>query len=79
MERVIVTKAFVGLIHMQVCAVKDASDEEIIDVCNADNLCGTTGGWGPVCRNTEPEDIFGQTMPVQCEQEEDRMHFLVSC
>ena len=35
MERVVVSREFMGLFSMQVCAVKDATDEEILEVCRA--------------------------------------------
>ena len=69
----------VGLCHMQVCAVADAPDEEILKVCNDENLCGTINGWVLVCRSTEADDLFGDRSPVVCEKEEGRIHFLVSC
>ncbi|MCH8135376.1 MAG: hypothetical protein IIB77_05285, partial [Proteobacteria bacterium] len=46
--RVIITKAMVGICHMQVCAIDDATDEEILEKCNAENLAGTKNGWGHV-------------------------------
>lgn len=77
MDRVIVTRPMVSLLAMQVCAIKDATDEEILDVCNRDNPAGTTNGWTNVVR-TAGEDAK-ESLPVQCEQEPDRMHFLVLC
>jgi hypothetical protein len=76
MNRVIVTNPFMGLTGMQVCAVKDATDEEILTVCNRDNYAGTTNGWTTVYRD---DSKFGKTAPVQCEGHEDRLHFIVSC
>jgi hypothetical protein len=35
MERVEITKAFMGICTMQVCAEKDATDKEILEVCNS--------------------------------------------
>jgi hypothetical protein len=77
--RVMVTRPMVGLVHMQVCACKDATNEEILEVCNRDNPAGTSGGWATVCRNTGPEEFWGQTMPTQCADDPGRMHFLVGC
>lgn len=37
MDRVLVIRTFVGICHMQVCAVNDATDEEILAVCNHAN------------------------------------------
>ena len=72
MERVIVTKPCVGICHMQVCAESDASDEEILSVCNSQNESGTMNGWGEVIRE-------GKGAPVQCADHPDRTHFLVCC
>jgi len=80
MPRVQVTNPFCGLIHMQVCAVPDATDEEILEVCNRENVCGTTLGWAKVIR--EPDGDIGENpeaAPVPCEEHEGRVHFLVSC
>lgn len=79
MDRVIVTRSMVGLVFMQVCATADATDEEILEVCNRENPSGTTNGWGTVCRNTEPDDFWGNTMPVVCKDNPERLHFLVAC
>jgi len=77
MERVIVTRPFVGICHMQVCAVEDATDEEILEVCNIENPSGTTNGWNTVCHTDH--DFFGKTAPVKCAEYPNRTHFLVSC
>ena len=79
LARVIVTKPMVGLCHMQVCAVKDATDEEILEICNRENPSGTSNGWSQVCHNTEPDKFWGNLMPVQCAEHEDRVHYLVAC
>ncbi len=63
-----------GILYMQVCAVEDATDEEILEICNLENLCGTTNGWVTVCRNEETE-----TSPVKCESYKGRIHFIVNC
>ena len=76
MEKVVVTKAFHGLLGMQVCSEKNASDEEILEVCNRENKCGTTNGWSYVVRNDEE---YPQSNPIQCEDHSDRLHFLVGC
>ena len=41
-KRVIVTKFYNGLCGMQVCAVHDATDEEVLAVCNRENPSGTS-------------------------------------
>lgn len=47
-RRVSITQAAIGICHMQVCAAKDATDDEILKVCNYENPSGTTrmGGRG---------------------------------
>lgn len=79
MERVCVTNPFCGICHMQVCAVTDATDEEILAVCNALNPSGTTNGWGTVHR--VDSDWMGGIVraPVVCADDRNRKHFLVSC
>lgn len=77
MERVVLTRAFVGLVHMQVCAVADATDDEILAVCNRENPAGASGGWSLVCR--EDNDFWGPTAPVACADDPGRLHFLVAC
>ena len=72
LARVIVTKPFVGICHMQVCAVADATDLEILAVSNRENPAGTSMGWANVVRS-------GDYAPVTCEQHPERKHFLVAC
>ena len=79
-KRVVVTKAFHNVVTMQVCAVDDATDEEILEVCNRENPSGTTNGWGEVIR--KPNDSLFQaenTAPVKCADHKSRTHFLVLC
>lgn len=77
MKRVIVTRPIFGICHMQVCAAKDATDEEILEVCNRENLAGTQNGWSHVCR--EDSEFWGPTAPVTCADDENRLHILVAC
>ena len=64
---------------MQVCAEKDATDEEILQVCNSENPSGTSKGWYKVIRNIE-EDLYAESMcPKQCAYSSDRLHFLIVC
>lgn len=76
MKRVIVTRSFIGLLYMQVCAVKDATDEEILEVCNKENKAGTTNGWVRVIREDDENE---KGRPVQCTDYSDRQHLLVVC
>lgn len=77
LARVVVTNPFVGIWHMQVCATKDATDEEILAVCNLANPSGTSNGWA-IVRKAD-DDFWGKVGPVQCEDHPDRMHYLVAC
>ena len=76
--RVEVSRPIIGAYGMQVCAVKDATDDEILEVCNRDNPSGTTNGWGRVYRS-DCRESGGFDGPVQCGNNPDRLHFLVSC
>ena len=75
LARVIVTAPILGICHMQVCAVADASEVEILEVCNRENPSGTTNGWAHVCRECEDE----KQRPVPCQNDSTRLHILVSC
>jgi hypothetical protein len=72
MNRVEISRPIMGICNMQVCCVQDATDEEILEVCNRLNPAGTTNGWGLVKRD-------GEFPPVQCQDYPDRLHILVSC
>ena len=76
MERVVVTKAMLGICGMQVCAAKDATDEEILEVCNCENPAGTINGWGIVTRDDKE---YPDNNPVQCADDSERLHFIVFC
>jgi len=79
-SRVLVTRIMVGICHMQVCAVEDATDEEILATCNAENPSGTSNGWCNVVRkDSDEDDVFREQGPVPCEEMPGRKHFLVSC
>lgn len=81
-DRVIVTNPFVGVCHMQVCASDDATDEEILSVCNRENVSGTSNGWAKVIREDEPPSDFWpaeKMKPVKCAEMQGRTHFLVAC
>lgn len=75
MERIEVTRAFAGICHMQVCAVKDATDEEILAESNRKNLCGTAQGWCTVTRDESDPNLS----PKICGEDPGRIHFLVGC
>lgn len=75
MNRIVTTRFFHGIFWMQVCAERDASDEEILAHCNRDNPSGTTCGWTHVIR----EDSEGKRGPVACVEDPSRLHLLVEC
>jgi len=74
-KRVVVSRPMIGITAMQVCCMKDATDEEILKVCNEENPSGTTNGWSVVVRNGEG----GYANPVQCEADKSRLHILIYC
>jgi len=76
MNRVVVTKMFNGICGMQVCAVKDATDGEILAVCNRENPSGTSLGWCEVARETHSEE---KIRPVQCADDPNRLHLIATC
>lgn len=73
MERVLITRPFYGLAAMQVCAVADATDQEILAVCNTRNPWRASG-WSMVVRDDKEHPNCN---PVQCEEHPDRLHILV--
>ena len=78
-KRVVVSNPLIGLLYMQVCAVADATDEEILLVCNRDNPCGTRNGWCYVVRKPEERELPAESAPGQCDEFPNRLHFLVGC
>lgn len=82
MKRVEIANPFVGICHMQVCAVPDASDDEILALCNCENSSGTTNGWSTVIReNHPPSELWpiDRIKPINCPQYKGRKHFVVWC
>lgn len=72
MKRVIVTQPVVGICHMQVCAVADAADDEVLEVANRESPSGTSLGWASVVRS-------GPNAPVRCKDHPERLHLLLEC
>ena len=72
MDRVVITNPAIGIYYMQVCVVADASDEEILEVCNRENPSGTTNGWTSIIRK-------GKGSPVKCADDPRRLHVLAVC
>jgi hypothetical protein len=61
---------------MQVCAVSDATDEEILEVGNRENPSGTRNGW---CRVAREYDENEKIRPVNCDDHKDRKHYILIC
>lgn len=73
-DRVLISRAVVGITSMQVCCVNDVTDEEILEVCNRENASGTSKGWTTVIRKEGQ-----QNSPITCESYRNRTHFIVQC
>lgn len=85
MNKVVVARQMVGIFGMQVCAGADATDEEILQVCNRENPAGTANGWSTVVRKISdvtslcPDDKRVEQLPITCEDDKCRKHFLIYC
>lgn len=81
MDKVIITRNAVGICFMQVCSEKDATDEEILTACNAENPSGTSLGWCRVIRQPNLDSCMEskKSAPIYCDKYPDRVHYLVSC
>lgn len=53
LDRVLIMRRMIGICGMQVCAVKDATDTEILSACNSKNPSGISNGWTTVVRSAE--------------------------
>ena len=79
-ERVCVSMPVAGVYAMQVCAVDDATDEEILYVCNRDNPshAGYTK-WNEVVRDPKKSNLGPGAAPGPCAELKGRIHFIVRC
>jgi len=70
-----------NIFTMQVCAADDATDAEILAVCNRENPAGTQNGWSHVIRETDDSKLGQEAnkAPVACADHPGRTHFLVVC
>jgi hypothetical protein len=75
-NKVVVTQAMIGICHMAVCCEKEATDDEILAVCNRENPSGTTRGWNSVVRDDKDHP---QCNPVVCADDPNRLHVMVAC
>lgn len=78
---VVVTRPWVGLLHMQVCAHKDVAHDVIESEANRQNPAGTTGGWFLVVEGSEHFDPEkdAKALPVACADDSDRLHYMLVC
>lgn len=72
-DRIIITGHVLGICSMQLCAVSDATDEELLAFANEHNPSGTERGWVRVVRDPE------NRAPVPCQSHAGRVHFLLDC
>lgn len=77
MERVEVTLEMLNIFYMQVCAVADATDEEILRVANEKNPSGTSAGWVRVIREDNAPNEGAK--PGPCADFPGRVHYLLEC
>jgi len=81
-QRVCVTLPFAGFRAMQVCCVEDATDDEILKVCNAENPQMVTGGWHTVVKSKEHARELGvndSAAPGDCVECPGRKHKIALC
>ena len=65
---------------MRACAVADATDEEILKVCNTENPQLVTRGWHTVVRKKKDLDgVDKAALPGDCVECKGRKHFIVLC
>lgn len=65
----------VGIIHISVCVPKEMKRVEITKDANAKYPTGISSKWKIHKGNFHN----GNSNPCQCDQEEDRLHYLLSC
>jgi len=67
---------------MQVCVVADASDSEILEVCNRENPQMVTGGWHTIVRDKAHARQIGVdecAAPGDCVECPGRKHKIAIC
>lgn len=64
-----------GFLDMQVCVPKHYTDEQVRAFAEAENPCGTTGGWQ--IRRQGDEALSGCDERVQCEQDQNCVHIML--
>jgi len=67
---------------MQVCVVSDATDEEILRICNSENPQLVSGGWHTVVRDKDHARQLGvseDAAPGNCVECKGRLHKIALC
>lgn len=64
-----------GLFHMQVCVPLDWGDEQVLNLANNENPCGTEHGW--VIRKESDESLGNDPERQPCEEREGFVHIML--
>jgi len=75
MDKIVIIHPAIGFCFSRVCAEKNATDQEILEICNARNPSGTQGGWSQVLRDDAPV----HQRPMPCDDDSERLHCMVVC
>jgi len=81
-QRVLVTLPYAGFRAMQVCVVEEATDEEILKICNRENPQLVNGGWHTVVKSKKHAKECGvdeNSAPGKCEDCPGRLHKIILC
>ena len=65
-----------GVCHCSVCAEQSLTIQEMLRIVNAINPTGISSPWALSTGKTFKD---GTPMPCQCDQEQDRKHYLLIC
>ena len=65
-----------GICYCSVCVPKDMTIEEIEADVNSQSPTGIGSSWKI---SKDKNFVTGQTNPCVCEQDKERMHYLLSC
>lgn len=64
-----------AMCYMQVCAYGEVSEEQVEERANTLNPPGTTGRWKITAEGPEGSDL----LPIQCQDNPARIHYMLSC
>lgn len=73
-----IIRPIIGIAMCQICAPKTSTEEELLKFANKFNPSGTTNGWIKVIMQGDEEYPSSQ-YPVQCDDIEENMHYLLVC